>query len=262
MPAPTITLDNVNYTINGKPILQGVSCDVRSGEFLSIIGPNGAGKTTLIKCIANIYATDNNAIKLGDQPTSKLSQKDLAKLVSYVPQAEGANFPFSVSEFVLLSRYPHLSPFTSPNQKDFDAVREALIATETIDFENRPMNSLSGGQKQRVLIAAALAQQTSIVLLDEPTTFLDPKHQTDILQLLKKMHEQRDTTILMVTHDINHAALLSDRILALKDGKTAFLGNVNDCMNNKTLQPIYDKAFLFTDHPISHNPIVIPEVVR
>ena len=261
MPSAIIELNNFNYEIDGKSILKNLCCTINKGEHLSIIGPNGAGKTTLIKCIANIFQDGTGAITLKGRPLNTYPQKELAKLISYVPQAEGANFPFTVSEFVLLSRYPHLSPFSSPSKEDFKAVHQALKQTETAEFEHRKMNTLSGGQKQRVLIAAALAQQTEIVLLDEPTTFLDPKHQSDILRLLKAMHEKQDITIITVTHDINHAATLSNRILALKEGSIAFFGSIKECMTNDILQPIYDKEFLFINHPVSNLPIVIPETL-
>ena len=261
MPSAIIELNDFSYKIDGKTILKELCCTIYKGEHLSIIGPNGAGKTTLIKCIANILQDGSGTITLKGQLLNTYNPKALAKIISYVPQAEGANFPFTVSEFVLLSRYPHLNPFTSPTKEDFKAVHQALKQTDTLDFEHRKMNTLSGGQKQRVLIAAALAQQAEIILLDEPTTFLDPKHQSDILHLLKSMHEQRDITIISVTHDINHAATLSNRILALKEGTLAFLGSIDACMTNETLQPIYDKEFLFIKHPVSHLPIVIPETL-
>lgn len=262
MPSDIIELNSFSYEIDGKPILKNLCCSIKKGEHLSIIGPNGAGKTTLIKCIANILHDRTGKISLKGQPLNSYSPKQLAQLISYVPQAENGNFPFTVSEFVLLSRYPHLSPFSSPDKEDFEAVHQALKQTETLEFEHRKMNTLSGGQKQRVLIAAALAQQTDIVLLDEPTTFLDPKHQSDVLCLLKEMHEKQDKTIITVTHDINHAATLSDRILALKEGSIAFLGPIEKCMTNETLQPIYDKEFLFINHPVSNLPIVIPEILK
>ncbi len=261
MPSAIIELNDFSYEINGKSILKDLCCTIYKGEHLSIIGPNGAGKTTLIKCIANILQDGAGTMTLKGQPLNTYPPKALAKIISYVPQAEEANFPFTVSEFVLLSRYPHLSPFTSPTQEDFKAVRQALEQTDTLEFEHRKMNTLSGGQKQRVLIAAALAQQAEIILLDEPTTFLDPKHQSDILHLLKAMHEEHDITIISVTHDINHAATLSNRILALKEGTLAFLGSIEECMTNETLQPIYNKEFLFIKHPVSNLPIVIPETL-
>ena len=184
-----IEINNFSFAIGSKNILDSISLIVHEKEYLSIIGPNGAGKTTLLKCLMRIYSGGQGTITLKGVPLIEYSQKELARLISYVPQNDGRSLPFTVEEFVMMGRYPYLSPFTSLSKEDKKAVREALELTETVNLMDRHLGTLSGGELQTVYIAAALAQGASILLLDEPVTFLDPKHQDDILMILKKIKD-------------------------------------------------------------------------
>jgi len=184
---------------------------------------------------------------------------ELATLIGYVPQADGRIFPFTVYEIVMMGRYPHLSPFASPRPSDVEAVHRALALTETEQFADRFHATLSGGEKQKVMIAAALAQEARILLLDEPTTFLDPKHQTEIFRILRKVNEEAGVTILSVTHDINTATLSSTRIIALKQGRCVFSGSPREVMTQEVLGQLYEKQFLFVSHPVTGERLVVPE---
>lgn len=260
MPTPIIEIKNLSFSISNKKILKDVSLDVFTGDYLSIIGPNGAGKTTLLKCLMRIYPHFQGEIRLMDQALNRFTQKALAREISYVPQSDGRYFPFSVEEFVLMGRYPHLSPFTAIQEADLSAVRDALELTGTVHLSGRQLSTLSGGEKQTVFIAAAIAQGSKILLLDEPTTFLDPKHQAEISQILKKLNQKCDMTIVSVTHDINQAALHSNRVVILKDGELTYSGKAREIMDNRILQPAYDKFFLFLQHPTTGQRIIAPEV--
>ncbi|MBN2091073.1 ABC transporter ATP-binding protein [candidate division KSB1 bacterium] len=257
---PIIEIKNLSFHIEGRAILDSVSFQIQSGDYISIIGPNGAGKSTLLKCLMRINTSWNGDIILNGQPLSRFSQRELAKKISYVPQTDGRLFPFTVEEFVLLGRYPYLSPFTTISPANREAVHAALELTQTTELGQRRLDTLSGGERQTVLIAAALAQGAPILLLDEPTTFLDPRHEIDIFRLLKKINQQYHRTIITVTHNINQAALQGQRVLILKAGQILFDGKSTEIMNNQILQQAYQKSFLFTHHPETNQLITVPEV--
>jgi len=260
MNQPAIKIENLSYSIADKTILKQIFLELNRGDYLSIIGPNGAGKTTLLRCIMRIYNASEGKIWINGRLLSEINQRELAKQVSYVPQSDGRIFPFTVAEFILMGRYPHLSPFTAIQADDKLAVAQALELTQTTHLANRNLNTLSGGEKQTVFIAAALAQGARILLLDEPTTFLDPRHQSDIYRILKKLNRELKMTIISVTHDINQAALQSNRVVILKAGAIVFSGNSSEIMNNQILQPAYQKKFSFLKHPEQDQLFIIPEV--
>ncbi|MHB9027488.1 MAG: ABC transporter ATP-binding protein [Candidatus Latescibacterota bacterium] len=256
-----IHIRNFSYAVNGVRILEDVSLEVAAGEFLSIIGPNGAGKTTLIKCLVRINPGGKEEISIGNRPLSSYGSKALARLVGYVPQGDNRELPFTVEEFVFMGRYPYQGPFTAVSAEDRRAVREALELTGSSRFAKRSLDTLSGGERQGVFIAAALAQDARILLLDEPTAFLDPKHVADIHAILRRVNREKGITVVMVTHDINGAAMLSDRIAVLKQGRVATVGRPEDIMTNIVLEHIYDKPFLFVTHPVTGQRLIVPEGV-
>ncbi len=252
-----IEVSDYTFSYERKPALRDISLTITAGERLSVIGPNGAGKTTLLKCMARILTGGKGSIRINGRQIGDYNQKDLAKFMSYVPQAQGCLVPFTVREFILMGRYPHLSPFSTISKQDIEAVSEAIVLTGTEDYAERSLCTLSGGECQKVFIAAALAQGAKILLLDEPTTFLDPRHQDDISRTLMRINRESGVTLVWVTHDINSAVLYSDRILALKDGAAAFCGPPEGLMNNETLERIYEKSFLFVRHPQTGQPVVV-----
>lgn len=262
MKAPLFEIKDLSLSISKNKILSSVTLDIYEGEYLSIIGPNGAGKTTLLKCLMRIITGIQGTVLLEGVPMKKFCQKDIARHISYVPQSDGRFFPFTVEEFVMMARYPYLSPFTSISSQDKTAVHDALSLTNTSWCAERQMDTLSGGEKQAVFIAAALAQGSKILLLDEPTTFLDPKHEADIYKILKRINREFNRTIVSVTHDINSAVLQSDRIAILKNGKIIFCGKSGDVMNNNILKPAYEKSFTFIEHPGTGRLIIVPEVAN
>lgn len=262
MEPQALAVDNLTYRIDHKTILDRVSFTVEPGAFLSILGPNGAGKTTLIKCVNRILKHTQGDIRINGRPLHEFSQTELAKRIGYVPQGGADNVPFTVFEFVMLGRYPHLSPFTSPTPNDVAAVELSLQLAGVTELGERTCATLSGGEKQRVLIAAALAQDARILLLDEPTTFLDPHHQQDVLALLTRLNRETGITIIAVTHDINAAALTSTDVLALLAGQVAFHGTPEELMTNDTLTRIFNRSFHFVPHPVSGRGIVVPEDSR
>jgi len=260
MNQPMIEIKNLSLKIANKPILNSVSLKIFEGDYLSIIGPNGAGKTSLLKCLMRIYSTFEGTIRFQGNSLDKISQKNLAKEISYVPQANGRVFPFTVEEFVMMGRYPHFSPFTSFRVSDKEAVHKSLKLTNMEPFAQRLMNTLSGGERQIAFIAAALAQGARTMLLDEPTTFLDPKHESEIYAILRRLNRELGMTIISVTHDINSAVLQSDKVIILKQGEVIFSGEARNIMQNEILEHAYDKSFTFIAHPITGQTLIAPEV--
>jgi iron complex transport system ATP-binding protein len=259
MSAPVLKVRNLHYNIGDKEVLHDVSFAVERGQYWSIIGPNGAGKSTLLKCIDRIHTDWRGEIFLENRSIATMSQRELARRMSYVPQAGERHFPFTVHEFVLMGRYPHLSPFSSITAEDERIVCEALERTGALPFAHRMLQTLSGGERQNVYIAAALAQGGDVLLLDEPTTFLDYRHQAEVIALLRRINAESGTTILSVTHDINCAVLSSDHVLAIKDGATVFCGATSDVLDEAVLGSIYDARFHFLRHAGTGATIVAPQ---
>jgi len=257
-----IAVRGFSYQAGPRTILNDVTFDVRQGEYLSIVGPNGAGKTTLLKCLQRIVTGGRGAVEIDGRPLGHYSQRRLALQLSYVPQADSRLPPFSVEQFVLLGRYPHVRPLSGFGKHDHQVARQALELTGTLDLASRRLATLSGGERQKVYIAAALAQEARILLLDEPTTFLDYRHQAEIRAVLARVNRQQGVTIVAVTHDVNTAAAESHRALALQAGRVVFSGPAAALMDAAVLQRIYGTPFLLVAHPQTGLPMVVPPVVE
>ena len=227
-----------------------MSFQIRRGEYISIVGPNGAGKTTLLKAFDRMMIGEiSGELDICAIPWQDWKQSDLAKLAAFVPQADSRVLPFTAEQFLLMCRYPYMSPFATVRPNDRKVVREAMVGTGTTAFAKRRLDTLSSGERQKVYIAAALAQGAHIWLLDEPTTFLDYHHQADILSLVALANKEFDVTVVAVTHDLNHAVLESDRIIALREGELVFYGTPDLVMKPDVLQRIYGTSLLMVDHP-------------
>lgn len=260
--APVLEIRDLSFRVGTKEILRNVSFTVRQGEYLSVVGPNGAGKTTLLKCIDRLLPGGEEAIRVFGRPLCQYTQRELARRISYVPQGDGRIFAFTVEEFVLMGRYPYLTPFSSVDAAGRQAVSRALEVTGTRPFAARRLETLSGGERQKVYLAAALAQEADILLLDEPTTYLDYRHQAEIRDLLAEINRTSGVTIVAVTHDVNRAALDSHRIVALREGQVVFTGLPCEIMQHDVLEAIYGTSFLLAAHPQAGLPVVLPEPPR
>ena len=238
-----IQVKNLKLELNNVSILSDVSFSIAPGEYVSIIGPNGAGKTSLLRCLLGMYPHSGTA-QINGRESTAYESRELAQTISYVPQTHDIEFPLSVYDFVMMGRYPYLKPLSGESRRDLKAVENALEITETGSFRKRTLRTLSGGERQKVYIAAALAQETPIILLDEPGTFLDYRHQTDVMKLLKRINTERDVTILAVNHDLNSAAQWSDRLIGLKDGKVFCSGTPDEILQPDPLAALFDTPFL------------------
>jgi iron complex transport system ATP-binding protein len=247
--------------IDERPILRDVSFQIRRGEYVSIVGPNGAGKTTLLKALDRMtIGRVSGELDICGTPWTDWKQSDLAKVMALVPQADSRVLPFAVEQFLLMCRYPYMSPFATVRAEDHQAVRQAMAGAGVTAFAQRRMDTLSSGERQKVCVAAALAQGAHIWLLDEPTTFLDYHHQQEILSLVASANKQSDVTVVAVTHDLNHAVLESDRILALREGELVFYGTPELIMKPDVLERIYGASLLLVDHPEAGLPMIVPRM--
>ena len=250
-----INSQKISVKIGDKTLIESISFDITQGDYLCIVGPNGSGKSTLLKTLIGIMPIHSGTITIDSQTVSQFSHKQLAQRVSYVPQTGGSHLTFTVEEFVRMARYSHHHVFSEWQPHDHDMVENALDITECRPFRHRKMSTLSGGECQRVMIAAALAQDTPIMLLDEPTAFLDPHHQVAVHQLISKLNQQHHKTIIEVTHDINHAAHHARHVLALLGGKGLWHGKAEDFLDAARLKLLYQQDFLFVQHP-QHNRLI------
>lgn len=253
-----IDIRHLRLDLDDNVILDDVSMTVERGQRWSVVGPNGAGKSSLLKCLVRIHQSYKGRISVDGLDARGYSNRELARLVAYVPQAGGRLPPFTVRETILMSRYPHLSHFGTMGRHDYDLVRDLLARTGIGALAERSMATLSGGERQKVFLAAALAQEAPVLLLDEPTAFLDPRHSHDIRNLLYKLNKEDEVTVIEVTHDLNAAVLDSDRIFALREGRTAFFGPPDQFLDEDVLKRLYDRSFLLGEHPVTGQPMILP----
>jgi iron complex transport system ATP-binding protein len=249
-----IEVDHYSFALEGREILRDLTFSIAAGERVSLIGPNGAGKTTLLKCLQRILRGGRGAIRVAGAPLDSYKQVELAKRLAYVPQSEGRTAPYTVRELVEMARYPHLGPLAPMRSADAAAIDRALEETGMVGLSDRPLTALSGGERQKALLAAALAQETDILLLDEPTSFLDPAQQADLLEVLGRVRR----TILSVTHDLNEALSHSTRVLALRDGALVFDGPSAALAEGDTLKRVYRHTFAVGNHPRTGRPVLFP----
>lgn len=223
-----------------EPFLIDVSLAARFGECWGIVGPNGAGKSTLIRLLAGIASPLRGRVTIRNESIASLSTTDRAKQIAYLPQRLAAPADLTAGEVVLMGRYPHRSMGLFESAHDLERVRDAMALTETDVYINRPMGSLSGGEAQRVHLAAALAQEPSVLLLDEPTTALDWKHQLAIFSVLRRLADRGNMVVVVVTHDLNLAARFCDAALLLNHGRVVGRGPVRDILTPNALAPVFD----------------------
>ena len=234
----------LTWQAGGRTILGPLDLDVRGGECLAVVGPNGAGKTTLLRLLTGLAHPAAGTLSFGGRPFARLSRRELARRIAYVPQIRPAHVPLAVEEVVLLGRYPYLSPLQlAPRTADFAAVEDALRRVGILELRGRPVDELSGGERQAVFIAAALAQEAQLLVLDEPTLHLDARHQQQLASLLLRLQDDAARTVVLATHDLNLAALLGDRLLALAGGREMALGTPAEILQPEVLERLFHARF-------------------
>ncbi|MEP7117101.1 MAG: ABC transporter ATP-binding protein [Acidobacteriota bacterium] len=223
-----------------QPVLAGVSVDIPKGALLGVLGPNGSGKTTLLALLAGMRRPTGGTVTLDDRALASYSRRELATRMAIVPQETHLSFDYSVMEMVLMGRHPHLGLFEVEGPGDLAVARDALAATGVADLEDRDFATLSGGEKQRVIIAAALAQSTDVLLLDEPTSSLDLGAQLDIAQLLVELNQMRGVTVVVSTHDLALASGIGRELVLLRQGRVLASGATADVLTAAQVRALYD----------------------
>jgi len=255
-----IKVNQLSFAYDNSPVIRELSFSIEAGEFVGIIGPNGAGKSTLLKLLDRILQPQHGSIELNKKRLNKYNRKELARLIGFVQQDFTSAFNFSALDIVLMGRFPYQKSFSFDSVEDLEIARQVMRLTDCDYLKHRKFNTLSGGERQRIVLSSALAQEPEILLLDEPTTALDLKHQLHFYEILSKLNQEQGMTILTVTHDVNLAAQFCKRIIVMKGGEILADGDTKDVLNKMTLQNVYDTPLEIVQHPNSHLPVILPEL--
>lgn len=265
-PTPIIQASDLNLRIGSTQLLDDASLAISTGERVAIVGPNGAGKTTLIRCLLGLTQPDSGRIEINSRALAELSHTELARQVSYVPQQLAERISFTAMEFISMSRYAYgggggrgaRAGFKQADEEGMEATEQAIELTGIGHLRHQALSTMSGGERQKVSIAAALAQQTPTLILDEPSAHLDPKQRDIIHGLLAKITREQNISLIVITHDLNWASADFDRIIGMKAGQTMVDAQADAFMKKQTLMDIFDADWLLHPHPESGRPMVLP----
>lgn len=251
-----ITVKGLSFSYNSSPVLNDITLEVNEGEILGVIGPNGSGKSTLLKCVNRILKPEGESILLDGKAISSFSMSELARLIGYVPQQEESRFPIKVFDAILMGRRPFLN--WKPSQNDLDKVVEIVEVLKLQDIAMRDIGSISGGERQKVIIARAMAQEPGLLLLDEPTSNLDLRHQLEVMDIVESL-AQKGTSSVVAIHDLNLAARYCSKLILLSEG-TVFAAGGREVLCPENLEPVYRvkiwthvnkaRTIILADHPL------------
>lgn len=253
-----LEIKNLGFGYNSERVLKDISFNIKKGEFVSIIGPNGSGKSTLLKTLNGLYKIDNGTILLDGKELNKYKSRDMARSIALVPQDTNVSYEFTVEEIVMMGRHPYKGRFDREDEDDLNIIYESMRLTNTFNLKERLITEISGGERQRVFIARALAQKSSVILLDEPTSHLDINHQMDVLNLLRDLNKEQGITIVLVIHDINLAARYSDWIILLKNGVILGKGTPNEVITSENVEMTYDIKVAVDINKYTNSPYLTP----
>ncbi|MFD6658966.1 ABC transporter ATP-binding protein [Streptomyces parvus] len=253
-----LTAEGLTLGYGDRTVVDSLDLAVPPGRITVIVGANACGKSTLLRSMSRLLAPRAGRVVLDGKEVHRLPAKELARTLGLLPQSPVAPEGITVSDLVGRGRHPHQGIFSRWNEQDDAAVAAALEATHTEPLAERAVDELSGGQRQRVWIAMALAQQTDLLLLDEPTTFLDASHQIEVLDLLTDLNRSRGTTIVMVLHDLNLAARYADHLIALADGGLHASGTPAEVLTEDTVRAVFDLDSHIIEDPVSGRPLMLP----
>jgi iron complex transport system ATP-binding protein len=254
--------DDLRLAYDERVIADALSVAIPDGSFTVIVGPNACGKSTLLRALSRMLRPRAGTVYLDGAAISSQPSKQVARTLGLLPQSPTAPDAITVADLVARGRYPHQRLLRQWAPDDARAVDEALAATATADLADRPVNELSGGQRQRVWLAMALAQQTPILLLDEPTTFLDIAHQIEVLDLCAQLREERGHTLVAVLHDLNHACRYATHLIAMRDGAIVAEGAPGDIVDAALVQRVFGLPCRVIADPETGTPLVIPAARR
>ncbi|WP_214367670.1 ABC transporter ATP-binding protein [Pseudonocardia sp. H11422] len=258
MSASDLATQRLTLTYGDRPVVEDLSVRVPSGRITAVVGPNGCGKSTLLRGLARLLRPRSGTVVLDGADIARLPAVRLATRMGMLPQQPAAPDGITVADLVGRGRHPHQRWFRQWSHADEAAVAEALAATGLSELADRPVDELSGGQRQRAWIALALAQGPEIMLLDEPTTFLDLAHQVDVLDLLRELNITRGRTIVLVLHDLNLAARYADHLVAMKEGRIAAEGPPGEVVRAEIVGDVFGLDCAVVDDPLTGTPLVLP----
>ncbi|MGO1167352.1 MAG: ABC transporter ATP-binding protein [Janibacter sp.] len=253
-----LEVTNLTLGYGDKDVIHDLALAIPPGRMTAIVGPNACGKSTLLRSMTRLLAPRSGQVLLDGKDVHHIPAKQLARRLGLLPQSPIAPEGITVGDLVGRGRHPHQRAFTRWSAEDDRAVAAALETTQTLDLVERAVDELSGGQRQRVWIAMALAQQTEVLLLDEPTTFLDVGHQVEVLDLLSDLNHAKGTTIVMVLHDLNLAARYADHLIALSGGRVSASGSPAEILRPALIDELFGMSSTVIEDPVSGKPLMIP----
>ncbi len=254
----TLEASRLSLGYGERLIVDDLSVEIPPGKITVIIGANGCGKSTLLRGLARLLTPAAGAVLLDGKSVHGMPSKEVAKVMGLLPQAPIAPEGITVADLVGRGRYPHQGWFRRWTPEDDRAVAEALAATDTLELAGRPIEDMSGGQRQRVWIAMALAQETDLLLLDEPTTYLDLSHQVEVLDLLTDLNRRRGTTVVIVMHDLNLACRYADHLITMTRGAISAQGTPADVVTSEMIEHVFNMSAAIVADPVSGTPSVVP----
>lgn len=253
-----VRVEGLDFSYGNKSILKNINLKIKAGSFVSIIGPNGSGKSTFLKNLSRYLKPQKGIVMLGDDNIKNLSQKEISKKLSVVPQNILVEFDYKVKDIVLMGRHPYVKRLKGETAEDIKIAERAMKYTNTMEFSNRSFNELSGGEKQRVILAQALAQQPKVLLLDEPISHLDLQYQVEILDLVKKMTLEEGLTSIAVLHDLNLASAYSDYIIMLKEGEVFCKGEPEEVLTAENIARAFNTNVSISINPATGKTYIYP----
>jgi len=252
-----IKINNLCFSFE-KQVLRDININIKRGKFYTILGPNGSGKTTLLRLLSKSLHMEKGEIFIDEVDLNQIKPNLLAKEIAVVPQSTEIEFDFSVQDIVLMGRIPHIARFCSESEKDMRIATNAMKITNTWELRNKSINELSGGESQRVVVARAIAQETAIILLDEPISHLDIHHQIEIMNQLKHLNQNKNITIIAVLHDLNLAAAYADHMILMHDCGIYKDGTPEEVLTEEIIKKVYELEVYITKNPKTGKTFIMP----
>jgi iron complex transport system ATP-binding protein len=258
MASDGIAVERLGFAYADRPTLEGIDMTVAPGEIVGLIGPNGSGKSTLIRLLSGALTGYTGAAVIAGLDVASAPRRELARALAVVPQEPRFGFPFSVLEIVLMGRHPHLAGLAFESEADIAVAREALEKCGATEFASRPIQELSAGERQRVVFARALTQQPRVLMLDEPASFLDIRHQVELYDLVRAQARDENVAVLSVLHDLNLAAEYCDRIVLLREGRVVASGSTDEVLSYANLTEVFETEIYVDTNDLTGKLMIMP----